>query len=566
MAVDYVKTGQPARMTRDLQPPKWPHFMEKVGKKPHQVYRSKKVLGQLYDQVERIDFVPAFTAPFDTRILNAYIHDESILRSAREIKKEYDAHMRRIMAQQEIKTEFEVWSTFVLQHSSTSNAFKYHEQIGEISLALKDQFRLICHERAGGKDFEHIGPFAAAMYEVTAREMDAAVEECRRFQIIGGQPRPLREMTPSTMPLMSFPWLFQNVLGKIAKSNTPKALSTISTQGVIGSEAAGLLGQMEVPQAKRGRVGRRILDSEDYLVTSKGTTHPGQMLELFERSGESSERKKSAEAGYIPTSSVSVKSSNSSMGTSIGRSSSANKMSIDRSSSSSPECLARKPHEDGFYNAEVPVSYLPESGNRLFSQEGKEVPELAEKQHSAALNRTIIERTHVDDKALSVKYECATPRKYDRPLSSELMTGVSARSQEPGNLVLRSSQSEDKRTLSMAEEENPARMNHLSEIEFSDDGNVDEKTETTIEKKGNDYNVDNQVGYISDSDADSNEVTLSSKARLLDQLATIAGDDSVSRSSATDDSPIAIKKSTEPELDQFTSASGPLSLIPGSQA
>ena len=567
MAVDYVKTGQPARMTRDLQPPKWPHFMEKVGKKQHQVYRSKKVLGQLYDQVERIDFVPAFTAPFDTRILNAYILDESILQSAREIKKEYDAHIRRIMAQQEIKTEFEVWSTFVLQHSSTSNAFKYHEQIGEISLALKDQFRLICHERAGGKDFEHIAPFAAAMYEVTAREMDAAVEECHRFQIVGGQPRPLREMMPSTMPLMSFPWLFQNVLGKIAKSNTPKALSTISTQGVIGSEAVGLLGQMRAPQAKRGRVGPRILDSEDYLVTSKGTTHPGQMLELFGRSGESSERKESAEAEYIPTSSVSVKSSNSSsMGTSIERSSSANKMSIDRSSSSSPECLARKPHEDGSYNAEVPVSYLPESGNRLSSQEGKEVPGLAGKQHSAALNRTIIERTHVDDKALSVKYEYAIPRKDDRALSSKLVTDVPARSQEPGNLVLRSSQSEDKSTFegtSMAEEENPARIKYLPGIEVSDNGKVDEKKETTIEKKGNDYGVDDQAGYISDSDADSDEVTLSSKPGLFDQLATIAVDDSVSRSS---DSPIAIKRSTDPELDHFTSTSGPLSLMPGSQA
>ena len=568
MAVDYVKTGQPARMSRDLQPPKWPHFMEKVGKKQHQVYRSKKVLGQLYDQVERIDFVPAFTAPFDTRILHAYRLDESILRSAREIKKEYDAHMRRIMAQQEIKTEFEVWSTFVLQHSSTSNAFKYHEQIGEISLALKDQFRLICHERAGGKDFEHIGPFAAAMYEVTAREMDAAVEECHRFQIVGGQPRPLRKMTPSTMPLISFPWLFQNVLGKIAKSNTPKALSTISAQGVIGSEAAGRLGQMKAPQSKRGRVGPHILDSEDYLVTSKGTTHPGQMLELFGKSGESSERKESTEAGYIPASSVSVKSSNSSMGTSIERSSSANKRSIDRSSSSSPECLPRKPHEDGSYKAEIPVSYLPESVNRFFSQEGKKVPGLAGNQHSAALNRTIIERTHVDDKARSVKYEHAMPRKYDRPLSSKLMTDVFARSHKPGNLKLRSPQSEDKSALegtSMAEEENPARISHLSEIEVSDDGNVDEKTETIIEMKGNDYDVDNRIGYISDSDANSDEVTLSSKARLLDQLTAIAGDDSASRSSAID-SPIAIKESTDLELDRFRSASGPLSLIPGSQA
>ena len=54
MAVDYVKTNQPARMTRDLQPPKWPHVLEKVGKKQHQVYRSRKVLGKPYDQVQRI--------------------------------------------------------------------------------------------------------------------------------------------------------------------------------------------------------------------------------------------------------------------------------------------------------------------------------------------------------------------------------------------------------------------------------------------------------------------------------------------------------------------------------
>ena len=154
-------------------------FMKRVDKKQHQVYRSKKVPGQLYDQVECMSFVPAFTAPFQTQILNAYILDENMLRSARETNKEYDAHMHRIMAQQKIKTEFEVWSIFVLQHSRASNAFKYHEQIGEISLALKDQFRLICHERAGVKDFKHIGPFAAAIYEITVREMNAAVEESK---------------------------------------------------------------------------------------------------------------------------------------------------------------------------------------------------------------------------------------------------------------------------------------------------------------------------------------------------------------------------------------------------
>ena len=256
MAVDYVKTGQPAHLSRDLKPFKWPHFMEKVGKQ--QVYTSKKVLGQLYDQVERIDFVPAFAAPFDTRILRAYTLDESILQSAHDIKKEYDAHMRRIMAQQEIRTEFEVWSTFVLQHSSTSSSFKYHEQIGEISMALKDQFRLICYERAGGKDYEHIGPFAAAMYEVTAKEVTAAVEECHCIQMVGGQEKPLREMTPSTMPLMSFPWLFQDILGKIAKSNTPEIVDMWSIRGQMGSRASVQPEWIKAPQLSDSSVGMSV--------------------------------------------------------------------------------------------------------------------------------------------------------------------------------------------------------------------------------------------------------------------------------------------------------------------
>ena len=435
MAVDYVKTGQPAELTSDLKPLKWPHFMEKVGKKQHQIYTSKKVLGQLYDQVERIDFVPAFNAPFDKRILQAYTLNEDMLRSAREIKEEYDAHMRRIMAQQEIKTEFEVWSTFVLQHSNTSNDFKYHEQIGEISMALKDQFRLICHERAGGKDYKHIGPFAAAMYEVTASEVTAAVEECHRVQMVGGQPRPLREMTPSAMPLMSFPWLFQDVLGKIAMSNTSASLDTLSIRGEIGSEAALRLDGIKAPQPKRGRVAPSRLDSGDYLKTSKGTTHPGELLELFGRSSESSERKESAEAEYIHSSSVSVKSFNSSMGTSVERSSPANDGLIDHLSSSSPELLARKPHEDCSDNAEVAMENDP-------------------------------------------------------------MMGLSARSDEPRDPGLNPSQKE--------EEEEEEEENH---------------------------DANDEVGYASDSDAESDDVVISmdTKARLPDQLAKIAGNDSESQ-------------------------------------
>ena len=567
MAVDYVKTGQPARMTRDLKPPKWPHFMEKVGKKPNQIYTSKKVLGQLYDQVERIDFVPAFTAPFDARILQAYPRNERILQDAREIKEEYDAHMRRIMAQQEIKTEFEVWSTFVLQHSSTSNDFKYHEQIGEISMALKDQFRLICYERAGGKDYKHMGPFAAAMYEVTAREVTVAVEECHCVQMVGGQPRPLREMTASAMPLMSFPWLFQDVLGKVAKSRTSEPIGTSSMGGELGSEDALPRDKIMAPQPRRGRVGPRRLDSDDYLQTSKGTTLPGEELVLFGESSVSRERKEPAEAAYIPSNSISAKSCSSSMDTSVEGGSSVNGGLIDHSSSSSPELLARKPREDSSSIAEAPVDNNPKSntsslsllcGSRslLYSQEKTEVADLAGKEQTAVLNKASFELLSGNEQALSVEPDYIIPEGSNLRLLKDLMPGPSARSDESEDLLRKSSYSEEKNALEVVSllKEKAAKTIQLSKTHVSCEVEKNEAEEVMTEEEGKSHEADSEVGYSSDGDDESNEVVLSINTKAIDQLAVIAGDGPASHASAIDGDPSSpIQDSTDPKLDHSTS-------------
>lgn len=170
-------------------------------------YHSKKVLGQLFDQVERVDFVPVFDSPFDERVLRAYQIDSKILGSAAVLKRQYDTATRRIMAQHAIKTEFEVWSTFVMHHSKASNDYKFHEEIGRISLALKDRFREECYKAAGSKGFETLGPFVAAMYTVTADEVSQAVREMKETET---------DIKADKMPLMSFPWLFKEVLGRIA--------------------------------------------------------------------------------------------------------------------------------------------------------------------------------------------------------------------------------------------------------------------------------------------------------------------------------------------------------------
>ena len=265
MAVDYAKTGIPAILPRELIPRSRPHFMEPKRKEP---YHSSKVLGQLYDQVERIDFVPQFDAPFDKRILEAYELDEQTLSNARQIKKQYDVAMHRIMAQHDIKTEFEVWSTFVLHHFNQNKDYKFHEEIGRLTNALKDQFRTACYLKAGSNEFEDIGPFAAAMYVVTSEEVHQAVEECRQYKIVNGKSIRVRQPTVDEMPLMSFPWIFSGVLGKIAsgKSSVPQA---------IQAECRRMTRKAPVPS--------RLID--DTLQTAEGTTHRGELLELFQHDG-----------------------------------------------------------------------------------------------------------------------------------------------------------------------------------------------------------------------------------------------------------------------------------------
>lgn len=213
-AVDYNKNGTPAIMTRNLEPRMWPHFMEKRNK--DREYRSGKILGQLYNAVEKVDFSPNLGMPFDERILKSKIPvDEELYQFAKVTKQEYDIAIRRIMAQHDIQTEFEVWSTFVIAHANMSKDYKFHEDIGMLSSSLREGFKKLCYAKVGGRDYDRVAPLALAMYRVTHEEMTAALEKYRREY-----PSTIASSTPKLdqLPFISFPWLFPHVLGRIAVS------------------------------------------------------------------------------------------------------------------------------------------------------------------------------------------------------------------------------------------------------------------------------------------------------------------------------------------------------------
>jgi RNA-dependent RNA polymerase len=277
-AVDYVKTGQPAEMPKRLRARKWPHFMEKNFKPKTSIYHSEKILGKLYDKVESVAFMPQWQEPFDKRILRAYKLDDALLKLVRQTKSKYDTAMRRIMAQQEIETEFEVWSTFVLSKPRVGTDYKVQEEMARISDALKDQFRKVCIEHAGGNNFAILAPFVAGMYKVTKEELDIALAECRSTKLVGGREVPRRKMVPKSMPLISFPWLFEKELARIATGVDAESES-------LGLRPLGLKDATKL--RKRAGVGVTG-DLDDYIQQENGVmVYRGEELDLFRTNGNS---------------------------------------------------------------------------------------------------------------------------------------------------------------------------------------------------------------------------------------------------------------------------------------
>ncbi|KAF2805227.1 RdRP-domain-containing protein [Mytilinidion resinicola] len=276
-AVDFPKSGNPAVMGKQLKPLMYPHFMESKYRAKDRIYTSNKILGQLYDQVERANFTPLYDNPFDSRILDAYQLDQGTLSSAARIKELYDADIRRVQAQHGIKTEFEVWTTFVLEHNLESRDYSFAEELGRISSGLKKKFQDMCIEAAGAtsiNDMQNLKPFIVAMYKVTAQEMATALEECDSTKLVAGRETSMRDKTIQHMPLMSFPWIFVSQLGEIANPTVIRA-APAADQG---------------PRHRTKKQSSLLSDlhaAPGAVQTKAGIIQPGKMLVLFDDKPES---------------------------------------------------------------------------------------------------------------------------------------------------------------------------------------------------------------------------------------------------------------------------------------
>jgi RNA-dependent RNA polymerase len=267
-AVDFNKTGAVAVITKDLRPNRWPHFMEKRHVPQSRIYKSKKILGQLYDAVHVPAFLPNLEKPFDARILSSSLLEvsEEYMVYAKELKEEYDMAMRQIMAQYEIETEFEIICGFTLRHCFPGKDFKMQEDMGQISSMLRGGFRHQCYNKVGNGD-GNIAALVLAMYRVTHQQMIAAFKAQREEAILRENLSNLD--VPSTkLPLISFPWIFPEVLGKIATGRVrERAEPEVGAPGGIAADYAGNL-MFTSKQAQTASKGMNDLKDLDMTETA----------------------------------------------------------------------------------------------------------------------------------------------------------------------------------------------------------------------------------------------------------------------------------------------------------
>jgi RNA-dependent RNA polymerase len=173
----------------------------------------------IYDKVcgENLDFVPDQGSDFDDRIIGKYDISCDMLKAARDLKSQYDMCVRRILSQHALDTDFELWSGFALSKPAVGSDYKRQEQLGKEYDTVKQRFRELCYEVAGGHVPAKIDPFVAAMYQVTKEDVEAGTgskQGVTEVELDEGADSPKQLAT--TVPLISFPWIFHWVLIRIA--------------------------------------------------------------------------------------------------------------------------------------------------------------------------------------------------------------------------------------------------------------------------------------------------------------------------------------------------------------
>lgn len=212
-AVDFAKTGVPARVRRDLLPRnrqgQYPDFM---GKHNNVTYKSKKLLGQLYRACHSKTFEKEkeytyFPNPNSCRmdsIINDIPVDEDVMQDARIQCNAYNFEIIRIMDEFGVNTEGEIVSgqifSFANRHAQLRGRREYfslvmrlNRQASELRNTFRDKF------------FQDLGQKPSEQYTVATIS-----KACAWYKACSELVRADKE--DKVQHLVSFPWVVSDVL------------------------------------------------------------------------------------------------------------------------------------------------------------------------------------------------------------------------------------------------------------------------------------------------------------------------------------------------------------------
>lgn len=215
MAVDFPKSGKPAKMEEDLRVSVFPDFMQKKDK---EMYISQKVLGKIYRAIDKADYKDYKDQLVDNTVYDVRLRVDGMERyvaKARKIKAEYNRDLLALMNQFGIQTEAEMVSGYIVKWLKKSNKKSMHEMQKQAMVSVSNM-RAMYRRR-----------FDSEFFGLPSSETHAAIEaKAAAWYYVTYHPEERQRTLGEEGKFLSFPWVVDEYLCEIARKNNnrvPKA-------------------------------------------------------------------------------------------------------------------------------------------------------------------------------------------------------------------------------------------------------------------------------------------------------------------------------------------------------
>ncbi|EPY50913.1 RNA-directed RNA polymerase Rdp1 [Schizosaccharomyces cryophilus OY26] len=213
-AVDFPKSGIACTMPKELRPKQYPDFMQKQRSR---TFKAETAVGRIFQYAAKFQkenegirkFDPNMEMVYDDR-MKLPKYKLNYLHIAEEVKERYDFDMKALMNRYEIASEYEVYTAFILLNDDMKTSINEYGVREEIML----QFSII-KKAYVNEYFEKCGLSTSCSNQDNKARIDSAVAAA--YDVTYKQ-RLHSLRNGKRLPLISFPYIFVNILCRIAHS------------------------------------------------------------------------------------------------------------------------------------------------------------------------------------------------------------------------------------------------------------------------------------------------------------------------------------------------------------